>query len=580
MSSSSSSSSTRDVGTSSNIEFGSESRAPAEISRDIDDKAEEEAEEIEASHHQDGYVGENQRIRNRKESKLSFLGLGDNSQHAKPLPVMGGGKPYPPKVVDQEMYRVEFDGPDDPLHPFNWPIKKKLTVCCILGWVTFSSIWGSSVYAPAALGVMEEFHIGEITSILGLSLYVLGFASGPVLWGPLSEIIGRKIPVILTCFLCMVFTFGVATANNVQTLMICRFFAGFMAAANLTIVPASFADLFDSRTRGMAMSIFATLIFTSPILAPIIADFITYSYLGWRWTEYLTGIFLAGGLVLAVLFAEETFHPVILQHKAAEIRQRTGNHAVYAAHDLLRTDGKELFEKYFSRPIVMLFVEPILLLLTLYMAFIYGVLYLLLEAYPIIFGPTGYNFYKGTAGLPYLSLFLGMVLAQVVVLIYFEPAYLKKFTASGLIPEHRLPPMIVGAFLLPVGIFWLTWTGYYHEQIHFMVPATSGLLIGASLMFIFMPGMNYIIDTYLMVAASAMSANTFLRSAFGAGFPLFAPGMFHRLGTNWAGTVLGCLAVAMMPVPILFYYFGHRIRRHSRYAVNKAHASSDSAGGA
>jgi MFS transporter, DHA1 family, multidrug resistance protein len=501
----------------------------------------------------------------KRKSRFSLFG----SSPEGPIPPMGEGRPYPPKLEDPEIYKVAFDGPDDPLHPFNWPVKRKVFVCCILGWVTFSSIWGSSVYAPAALGVEEEFHIGEVTSILGLSLYVLGFASGPVLWGPLSELVGRKIPLVVTCFLCMVFTFAVATAKDVQTVMLSRFFAGFMAAANLTIVPASFADLFDTRTRGMAMSIFATLIFTSPILAPVAGGFITYSHLGWRWTEYLTGIFLSAGLVLAVCFAQETYHPVILQHKAAEIRKRTGNHAIYAPHDLVNVDLKELFQKYFSRPIVMLFVEPILLLLTIYMAFIYGLLYLLLEAYPIIFGPGGYNFYKGTVELPYLSLFIGMVSAQVVTLIYFEPKYVKTFQVKGLIPEERLPAMIVGAFLLPIGIFWLTWSGHYYEKVHFMVPAASGVLIGASLMFIFMPGINYIIDTYLMVAASAMAATTFLRSVCGACFPLFAPGMFHRLGTNWAGTVLGCIAVVMVPVPILFYYFGRRIRSHSRFAANK-----------
>ena len=43
----------------------------------------------------------------------------------KPLPEFGGGKPYPPPLPDQEEYVVEFDGKDDPLHPMNWPFKKK-----------------------------------------------------------------------------------------------------------------------------------------------------------------------------------------------------------------------------------------------------------------------------------------------------------------------------------------------------------------------------------------------------------------------------------------------------------------------
>jgi DHA1 family multidrug resistance protein-like MFS transporter len=540
-------------------DMDTESQSPQGFSRQSGE------EDSEATQPYEGSPKGNDRQITKRKSRFSLFG----SSREGPIPLMGERRPYPPKLENPEMYKVSFDGPDDPLHPFNLPVKKKVFACFILGWVTFSGIWGSSAYAPAALGVQEEFHIGEVTSILGLSLYVLGFASGPVLWGPLSELVGRRIPFVVACFLCMVFTFAAATAKDVQTLMLTRFFAGFTAAASITIVPSIFADLFDTRTRGKAISVFGTLMFTSPILAPVAGGFISFSSLGWRWTEYLTAIFLSGGLVLAVFFAQETYYPVILQRKAAEIRQRTGNNAIYAPHDLARVDLGELFQKYFSRPIVMLLVEPILFLLTLYMAFIYGLMYLLLEAYPIIFGPGGYNFYKGTVELPYLSLFIGMVLAEAAMLMYFEPRYVKKIQVKGLVPEERLPSMIVGAFLLPIGIFWLTWSGHYHEKVHFMVPSVSGVLIGASLIFIFMPGINYIIDTYLIVAASAMAATTILRSVFGACFPLFAPSMFHRLGTNWAGTVLGCISVVMVPVPILFFYFGHKIRTHSRFAVNK-----------
>jgi DHA1 family multidrug resistance protein-like MFS transporter len=98
-----------------------------------------------------------------------------------------------------------------------------------------------------------------------------------------------------------------------------------------------------------------------------------------------------------------------------------------------------------------------------------------------------------------------------------------------------------------------------------IVPTLSGLLTGAGIMTIFLQALNYLIDAYLVVAASAIAANTFLRSFFGAGFPLFATAMFNNLGVDWAGSLLGFLAVAFLPIPFLFYTFGERLRKSSGY---------------
>lgn len=97
-------------------------------------------------------------------------------------------------------------------------------------------------------------------------------------------------------------------------------------------------------------------------------------------------------------------------------------------------------------------------------------------------------------------------------------------------------------------------------------------------MTIFLQALNYLIDAYLMVAASAIAANTFLRSFFGAGFPLFATAMFNNLGVDWAGSLLGFLAIAFLPIPFLFYIFGPKLRKLSKYApteLGKKQSSGD-----
>lgn len=153
-------------------------------------------------------------------------------------------------------------------------------------------------------------------------------------------------------------------------------------------------------------------------------------------------------------------------------------------------------------------------------------LILLLRSLPIVFSQ-----YRGIsttiATLPYIGLIVGALLGCDVVL--FEPRYNRKPKENKGIPvlEQRLLPMMVGATLLPIGLFWFTWTGNY-PSIHWIVPTLSGLLT----MLIFLQALNYLIDAYLIVDASAIAANTFLRSFFGAGFPQFATQMFDKLGVQ------------------------------------------------
>lgn len=487
---------------------------------------------------------------------------------SKPIPRMGGGRDdYPPLLGDQKLYQVDFDGPSDPLHPFNWPVKKKLIICLGLGLTTLTVAWGSSVFSGAVPYISEKYHVASVVSTLGISLYVMGFASGPVIWSPLSELYGRKMPILLSSFLFTCFTFATATAKDLHTILLCRFFTGFTGSAPLTVVAAAFADMFGNETRGQAMLIFSGTVFCGPLAAPIASGFISESYLGWRWTLYVTGIMGGAFFLFNIFMFEETYHPVILVSKAREIRERTGNWGVFAAHERVELDLKSIVTNNLTRPLEMLVTEPIILLLSIYTAFIYGILYLFMEAYPIVF-VEGYGMSLGVGMLPYIGLIVGQLLSLVSMMLFFEPRYDRALKANGgkPVPEARLPPMILGGVVFPVGLLWFTWTGNYHESVHWIVPSLSGLFTGFGLLSIFLPAINYIVDSYLFFAASALAGNTFLRSSFGAAFPLFAAFMFKGMGTNWAGLLLGLFGLALVPVPILFMKYGKKIRTRSKYA--------------
>lgn len=202
------------------------------------------------------------------------------------------------------------------------------------------------------------------------------------------------------------------------------------------------------------------------------------------------------------------------------------------------------------------------------MAFIYGLLYLFLTAYPIVFQQI-HGMSGGVGGLPYFGMIIGMLFAGVYIALT-QPSYNKKLLANNgvPVPEWRLPPVIIGGVSFAGGLFWFGWSGY-KASIHWIVPTLSGLLTGFGLLSIFLQSLNYLVDAYLMFAASAIAANTFLRSLAGAGFPLFSQYMFAALHVNWAGTLLGCVALCLVPIPIVFYIYGAKIRERSAFAPTK-----------
>jgi DHA1 family multidrug resistance protein-like MFS transporter len=376
--------------------------------------------------------------------------------------------------------------------------RARILVSALLAFTTFNSTFTSSIFSAANSVVSSTFNVSTEVGTLGMSLYVLGFAFGPTLFSPLSELLGRRLPILIGVFGFTVFQFAVATAENLQTVIICRFFGGFFGACPLAVVAAVFSDIYDNRHRGLAITIFTMMVFTGPLFAPFIGGFIVESYLGWRWTAYLPGIMGAAAFMLDLLFVEETYPPVVLVKKAEELRRRTKNWGIHAKQEEVEIDLRELITKNFSRPVRILFSEPVLLLLSIYMAFLYGLLYLFMTAYPIVFQQI-YGFNKGVGGLPYFGLIIGEFFGGLFI-IALQPWYIKKLTTNNdiPIPEWRLPPAIIGGAAFAGGLFWFGWGGY-QSSVHWIVPTISGLLTGFGLLCIFLQCLNYIIDTYLVL---------------------------------------------------------------------------------
>lgn len=368
----------------------------------------------------------------------------------------------------------------------------------MLAYTCLCSTFTSSIFSSSTGAVAHHFGVSVEVSTLSTSLYVLGYAFGPLIWGPFSELQGRKLPILVGMFGFSVFCFGCATAKDLQTLMITRFFTGFFGSCPLAVVAAVFADMFDNTQRGVAVVIFSSMVFMGPMLGPFIGGFIQTSYLGWRWNLYLPGIMGSFAMILILLFMHETYAPVVLVGKASELRRRTKNWGIHAKQEEVEVDFNELITKNFSRPIRLLISEPIILAITCYMSFIYGLLYCFLTAYPLVFEGV-HEIKPGVAGLPFFGMVAGIFIVAGYI-IWDSKSYNKKLAANGGIPvpEWRLPPVMIGGFLFAAGLFWFGWTGY-KRSIHWIVPTLSGLFTGFGLLAIFICCFNYIIDSYLML---------------------------------------------------------------------------------
>lgn len=458
---------------------------------------------------------------------------------------------------------VDFDGPDDPDNPKNWTKRKRWHITIAGAALTFTVTFSSSIFSVAIDPVAKEYNIGTVTATLGVALFLLGFVFGPCIFGPISEAYGRRTPLLAGFAVFAIFQIPVAVAQNVETIMLCRFFGGFAASSPLATVGGLLADMWDPIPRAYAIAAFASGGFAGPVAGPIVGGFIVDSYLGWRWTAWITLILAALTGLVGFFVISETSAPRILQYRAKRLRFETGNWALHAKADENPITSRTIVSVYLVRPFKMIAQEPILALVTAYMSFIYGILYLLFEAYPVSFQQErGWN--AGVGSLPFLPFLVGIALGAAGIAYSTRTNFTKAFIKHGKpIPEERLPPMIIGAIVLPIGLFWFGWTSNPH--ITYWPQVISSALIGGGCMTAFWQGLNYIIDCYGFYSNSAIAVNTFIRSIAGAGFPMFATQMYHNLGVPWATSLLGFLCVAFMPVPVLFYVYGARIRARSKF---------------
>lgn len=460
---------------------------------------------------------------------------------------------------------VAFDGPDDLCNPLNFSRPRKWLITIIVINGSFCVAVTSSIYTSTYSGIVPSLTPSHEVATLGLSLFVLGLGISPLFLSPLSEYYGRRPIYLVSFFLFFVFQIPAAFAQNIATLLIVRFLAGFSGSAFLSVAGGSISDVFSGQELTFPLACYSSSPFFGPVAGPLIGGYINQYSGTWRWTFRVTMIWTFLVWIALIVLVPETFAPALHVTKAKALRKRTGDETYMASIEMTETSLPRTILKTMKRPFI-LFAEPMIFLLNTWTSILLAILYLFFSAFPLVF-ENNHDFTLSQVGLTFLGIGIGTLVAVASIpslsrLQRHIGAKRKQKGEDETYPEIALVPAMFGAVLGPIGLFWFAFTT--SRSVHPIVPILSGIPFGCAVVLTFTSVFTFLVVNFRPWAASAMATNSIYRSTLAAIFPLFAVQMYERLGYRWASALLAFLVLSMLPVPFIFYMYGAKIRARSR----------------
>ncbi|KAK0650442.1 Efflux pump FUB11 [Lasiodiplodia hormozganensis] len=467
---------------------------------------------------------------------------------------------------DGAVHGVVHFAPGDPEDPRNWPRWKKWLMIGPILIIDLSVSWGASGFSPASKKFAEDWGLSPEAGTLGLSLYVLGLAFGPMTLAPLSEYYGRRPIYIYSYFIFLCCLAASALAPSLAFFTPIRIFSGYTASVTIANFGGTIADLYHPHDTGPAMSLYLWAATAGSPTGFFLMSFVAQSR-GWRdvfWA--LLGI--NGGLwaimTASLLFCGETRHSIILSQRAEKARKLNHTSNIDVPDHLKKRGVKELFTVTLTRPFRFLASEAIIMFAALYNGYLYGLSFLFNTAFVLVFGQ-GHGFDIIGVGICFLGIRVGISLGPVTN-IWQEKYYQRKVHESGgkNVPEARVQMGKLAAIAFPISLLWFAWTT--SPSIHPLIPVLASALWGWSFYTLILMTFTYTEDSYKVYSASALAGIGLIRNLFGAAFPLFAHSMFTRLGYQWASTILAGLALVLVPIPFVWSRYGRVLREKSPWA--------------
>ncbi|KAH6674831.1 polyamine transporter 3 [Halenospora varia] len=467
--------------------------------------------------------------------------------------------------LSQDPPPLTWDGPDDPDNPKNWPLRKKWGALCGISAFVLMSPLSSTIVAPALDQIARDLDAHGAEKTMVVSIFVLAFAVGPLIASPLSEIYGRTRVVQSWNLVYLAFNTACGAAQSKTALLILRFMAGLFGSATLGIGGGTLGDLFTAKERGKAVAIYSLALLLGPVLGPVVGGVVS-QHLGWQWTFYIASIIDAVVQLNGFFFLKETYGPVLLRRRQRRRDKESGRPTAPEPHGIKHL--RQRLRQNLGRAVILLATEPIVQVLALYNAFLYGIIFILYATFSELW-MTVYGQSATLSGLHYISMGVGAAFAAEVcthINDYIYAALSARNNGQGL-PEFRIPILIPSTIVLSAGLFWYGWSAENH--LHWIMPDIGNALFMAGAITCGITINAYVVDTYGQFSASALAAVAVLRCLASFAFPLFAPYMFQRLGYGWTGTILGLLALGIgLPAALGFWFFGEKLRRKSPMATS------------
>ncbi|KAL1866237.1 hypothetical protein VTK73DRAFT_4852 [Phialemonium thermophilum] len=452
----------------------------------------------------------------------------------------------------------------DPENPQNWSIGKKLWVSSLLLVYTFAVYVGSSLYTVSEPEIVDVFGVSSTAAAVGLTVYVIGYGMGPMLFSPLSEIpaVGRNPLYIITFLLFVLLCVPLPLVDSFAGLIVLRFLLGFWGSPCLATAAASYGDIWGPVELPYWIALWGGGATLAPALGPVIGGFAVRA-MGWRWSSWELLWLSAPMLLTMSVSLPETSPDTILLRRAKRLRIQTGNRTLRSESEIkqARMSPREIAFQALIKPWQINVLDPAVLFSTFYTALTYGIYYSFFESFPLVYSDI-YGFDIAETGLCFLAVLVGIAIAVPLLCVYFYFIAPRQFEKMDTVPpEARLLPGLFATFAIPAGLFT-----FASENIHWIVSLCGvtismvGVFIITQCMFIYLP------YTYPKYSGSLFAANGFARSLLAGGAILFARPMFQGLGVSGGVSLLAGFSVLCIFGIYGIYFFGHVLRRRSRFA--------------
>jgi MFS family permease len=418
--------------------------------------------------------------------------------------------------------------------------------------------------APAIETIAIDLNMSTVESTMALSVYLLATAFGPLVIGPLSEVYGRKFIFHSTNVWFLVWNLICGFANSKGLLIAARFLAGFGASAVYSLGYGVLGDVWPPSQRGKSLSLYLLVPLTGGAVGPILGGFIV-EYSTWRWMFWATTVFQGSLGLFSIGLFHESYAPVLLRRRAAKLRKETGDPRYHAATEMRESGRSALWKvcRSLTRPLRLLAFHPIIQIQAILAGINYGLLYFALASFSALH-VSAYGESVSISGLHYIAIAVGEIFGAQLCGSLMDKVYkmLTSRTDESNVPEVRIPLLLPGMFLTPIGFLLYGWAAQYH--LFWLVVDIGAALLALGMQIFDTTLYAYVMDAYPEHISSASAATQVFRSLLAFAFPLFSSSLYNALGYGWGNSLLAFLSIGVaLPATGILWHFGKRLReRH------------------